>query len=90
RGPKDLTITAPVSFAEAALGTTITVPTLDGSVSLKVPAGTPSGRTLRVRSRGVPASSGVGDLLVTIEVVVPSALDGAQKEAVEALASALP
>lgn len=90
RGPKDLTITAPVSFAEAALGTTITVPTLDGSVSLKVPAGTPSGRTLRVRSRGVPASSGIGDLLVTIEVVVPSTLDGTQKEAVEALASALP
>ena len=50
----DLTLTVPITFAEAALGTTLTVPTLDGTVSLKVPAGTASGRTLRVRGRGVP------------------------------------
>src|SRR3712207_7334201 len=48
----DLTLTVPITFAEAALGTTLTVPTLDGTVSLKVPAGTASGRTLRVRGRG--------------------------------------
>jgi molecular chaperone DnaJ len=90
RGSRDLTVTAPVSFAEAALGTTVTVPTLDGTVSLRVPPGTPSGRTLRVRGRGVPASAGVGDLLVTVEVAVPSALDDAQKAAVEALGAVLP
>ena len=50
----DLTLTVPITFAEASLGTTLTVPTLDGTVSLKVPAGTASGRTLRVRGRGAP------------------------------------
>ncbi|MGH8919092.1 MAG: DnaJ C-terminal domain-containing protein, partial [Actinomycetes bacterium] len=85
RGHKDLTLTVPVSFPEAALGATITVPTLDRPVTLKVPPGTRSGRTLRVRGRGVPASSGVGDLLVTVEVDVPTELSGATREAVEAL-----
>src|SRR5438067_2443127 len=67
----DLTLTVPVSFAEAALGTTLTVPTLDGNVSLKVPAGTSRGRTLRVRGRGVPGKGRAGDLLVTVDVAVP-------------------
>ena len=67
----DLTLTVPVTFAEAALGTTLTVPTLDGSVSLKVPAGTASGRTLRVRGHGVPGKGRKGDLLVTLDVAVP-------------------
>lgn len=90
RGARDLTVTAPVSFPEAALGSTITVPTLDGSVSLKVPAGTPSGRTLRVRGRGVPAASGAGDLLVTVEVAVPDRTDPATRAALEALEAAMP
>ena len=63
----------PVSFAEAALGTTLTVPTLSDPVTLRVPAGTPSGRTFRVKGRGVPAGrkNATGDLLVTVEVAVP-------------------
>jgi molecular chaperone DnaJ len=85
----DLTLTVPVSFAEAALGTTLTVPTLDGSVSLKVPAGTTSGRTMRVRGRGVPSKGRNGDLLVTVEVAVPATLTSAQRSALEALAAEL-
>src|ERR1700677_4569596 len=85
RKGKDLTVTVPVTYPEAALGTKVTVPTLDGPVTVKVPAGTRSGRTLRVRSRGVPASSGVGDLLVTIEVAVPDRLSDEARESVEAL-----
>ena len=85
RRGKDLTITAPVTFPEAALGTTITVPTLERPVTLKVPAGTKSGRVLRVRGKGVPASSGAGDLLVTVEVAVPPKLSEPEREAVQAL-----
>jgi molecular chaperone DnaJ len=85
RRGKDLTLTVPVSFPEAVLGTTITVPTLDKSVTLKIPAGSKSGRTFRVRGRGVPVSSGAGDLLVTIEVAVPADLNDAEREAVGAL-----
>ena len=73
----DLTLTLPVTFPEAALGTTVRVPTMDGSVTLKIPAGTASGRTFRVRGRGVPKrSGGAGDLLVTVEVAVPKNLPG--------------
>ncbi len=86
RKDDDLTLTVPISFAEAALGTTLTVPTLDGTVSLKVPAGTASGRTLRVRGRGVPAKGRTGDLLVTLDVAVPVRLTAAQRKVVETLA----
>jgi len=85
RRGKDLTLTVPVTFPEAALGTTLSVPTLERPVTLKVPAGTKSGRVLRVRGRGVPASSGAGDLLVTVEVAVPTTLTEAEREAVGAL-----
>jgi molecular chaperone DnaJ len=85
RRGKDLTVTVMVTFPEAALGTAVKVPTLDGPVTVKVPAGTRSGRTLRVRGRGVPASSGVGDLLVTVEVAVPEELSAEQRQSVEAL-----
>jgi molecular chaperone DnaJ len=88
RQGKNLLLTVPVSFPEAALGATITVPTLDKPVSLKIPAGTKSSRTFRVKGHGVPAASGVGDLLVTIEVTVPQKLTEAEREAIEALASA--
>jgi molecular chaperone DnaJ len=92
RSGRNLTMTAPITFPEAALGTTITVPTLDGKVTLKVPAGTQSGRVLRVRGRGVPAASGrnggkPGDLLVKIEVLVPTELTEEQRAAVESLAA---
>jgi len=86
----DLTLTVPITFAEAALGTTVRVPTLDSLVSVKVPAGTPSGRTLRVRGRGVPKKSGAGDLLITVDVAVPQKLSGAARDALQAYADAQP
>lgn len=79
-----LTLTVPVSFSEAASGARIAVPTFEGDpVTLRLPAGTPSGRTLRVRGRGVTTDSGTGDLLVTVEVVVPKKLNAAQRRALE-------
>ena len=84
----NLRMTVPVTFAEAALGTTIEVPTLDGqTVRLKVPAGTPSGRVLRVKGRGVASAKSQGDLLVTVQVVVPQKLSRKAKEALEAFAA---
>jgi molecular chaperone DnaJ len=89
RKEHNLTITVPVSFDEAALGAEIKVPTLDGSpVTVKLPPGTPTGRTLRVRGKGVPHKGGRGDLLVTVEVQVPAVLDAATREAVEAYRAA--
>jgi molecular chaperone DnaJ len=86
---RDLRLTVPVTFSEAALGATIDVPTLSGeTVRVKVPAGTPSGRTLRVKGRGVVTPKGDGDLLVTIQVAVPSHLPPDAKKAVEAFAEA--
>ena len=84
----NLTLTVPVGFAEAALGTTLTVPTLDQPVTLRVAPGTPSGRTFRVKGRGVPGGkkSAAGDLLVTVEVDVPAELTDEQRLAVEELA----
>ncbi|GAB3305518.1 molecular chaperone DnaJ [Geodermatophilus aquaeductus] len=81
----DLTLTVPITFPEAVLGTTLTVPTLDGNVTLKVPAGTASGRTLRVRGRGVPGRGRNGDLLVTVEVAVPQRLSAEAERAVKTL-----
>ena len=88
RKGRNLTLTVPITFAEAALGAEVTVPTLDGSVVLRVPPGTRSGRTFRVKGRGVADEKGAGDLLVTVEVAVPTKLSPAQREAIEALASA--
>lgn len=80
----DLTLRIPVTFAEAALGADVRVPTLGGEpVTLRMPAGTPSGRTFRVRGKGVP---GRGDLLVTVEVAVPRTLSEEQRRAIEELA----
>lgn len=80
----DLTLTVPISYSEAVLGTDLRVPTMDGSVIVRVPAGTPSGRTLRVRGRGVPKrDGGTGDLLVTLEVDVPTALTPEARKALE-------
>jgi len=90
RNGKDLTLTVPITFAEAALGATVKVPTLESPVTLRIPPGTRSGRTFRVRGHGVPASSGAGDLLVTVEVAVPDQLDDDQRAAVERLADAFP
>ncbi|GAB3673159.1 DnaJ C-terminal domain-containing protein [Angustibacter aerolatus] len=92
----DLTVTVPVTFAEAALGATVEVPVLElddgrasvGTVRVKVPAGTPSGRTLRVRGRGVRTTSGQGDLRVVVQVAVPQRLDDEARAAVESYAAA--
>jgi len=91
RKGRNLTLAVPVGFTEAALGTTLTVPTLSDSVTLRIPAGTPSGRTFRVRGRGVPAGkkAAAGDLLVTVDVDVPAELTDEQRAAVEALAQVM-
>ena len=86
----NLTLTVPVSFDEAALGAEIKVPTLNGTpVTVRIPAGTPNGRTFRVRGRGAPRKSGErADLLVTVEVQVPTVLDEQARAAVEAYRNA--
>lgn len=89
RNGDDLTLVLPVSYAELVLGTTVSVPTLDGRVGVKVPAGTADGRTLRVRGRGVPKrGGGAGDLLVTVKVAVPQKLDDNASEALRRYAEA--
>jgi molecular chaperone DnaJ len=93
RRGRNLTTVTRISFPEAALGTQVTVPTLDGPVTLKVAPGTAPGSMLRVRGRGVPATSGkrpqaAGDLLVKVEVEVPRSLTEDQRAAVEALGRA--
>jgi len=82
----NLTIDVPISFDEAALGAEVKIPTLHGApVTLKIPAGTPNGRTFRVRGKGARKPDGAhADLLATVEVQVPAALDPAAREAVEA------
>lgn len=75
RDGHNLTIDLPVTFVEAALGATVTVPTLDGStVKVRIPPGTPSGRVLRVKGRGVTTKQAKGDLLVKVVVTVPTEL----------------
>jgi molecular chaperone DnaJ len=91
RSGDDLTLTVPITFAEAVLGTDLRVPTLDGSVTLRVPPGTPSGRTLRARGKGVVRRNGLaGDLLVTIDVVVPQDLSSTARDALETFAEQTP
>lgn len=80
----NLRVTVPVTFTEAALGATIEVPTLGGDpVKLRVAPGTPSGRVLRVKGRGVSSSKGTGDLLAEVQVAVPTHLDDRAREALE-------
>ncbi len=80
----NLRVTVPVTFTEAALGATIEVPTLGGDpVRLRVAPGTPSGRVLRVKGRGIESTKGSGDLLAEVQVAVPSHLDDAAREALE-------
>jgi molecular chaperone DnaJ len=86
----DLTLTLPVTFAEAALGAVVTVPTLTGAIAIRIPPGTPHGRTLRARGRGIQGSPTPGDLLVTINIHVPTELDDAQRAALQAYAEATP
>ncbi len=84
RSGKDLTLEVPITFSEAALGANVKVPTLNGEVvKIRIPPGTVSGKTFRLKGRG-----GAGDLLVTVAVAVPQELSTQQREAVEALAEA--
>ncbi len=91
RDGDDVRVTVPVTFTEAALGATIQVPVLGGSpVKLKVAPGTPSGRTLRVKGKGVQLGNKQGDLLATIEVVVPAHLPAKAKQLLEKFEEELP
>jgi molecular chaperone DnaJ len=85
RSGNNLTVTVPVTFAEAALGAEVKVPSHRGMpVSVRIPPGTPSGRTFRVRGKGIRRSDGTqGDLLVKVDVQVPSRLDATAREALE-------
>lgn len=84
----DIYLHAPVTIAEAALGTKVTVPTLDKPVTLKVPSGTEPGRTFRIKGRGAPRpGGGNGDLLVITDVVVPRKLTRTQKKLLEQFAA---
>ncbi|MFG1845625.1 molecular chaperone DnaJ [Micromonospora carbonacea] len=87
----DLTLAVPITFPEAVLGTDLRVPTLDGTVTLRVPPGTPSGRVLRARGKGVVRRDGkAGDLLVTLDVVVPAGVSDEARAALEAFAEQTP
>jgi molecular chaperone DnaJ len=88
RGP-DLLLTVPVTYPEAALGSNVKVPTLNGAVTLKVPSGTRNGRTFRIRGKGAPKRrGGHGDLLVTVEVEVPSKLSKEERDLLKRLREA--
>jgi len=87
RKGENLTITLPITFAEAALGADVKVPTLTGEdVTVRIAPGTPTGRTLRVKGRGVTKGSTTGDLLVTVEVQVPQRVDGKALDALKKFA----
>ncbi|MEY4323408.1 MAG: molecular chaperone DnaJ [Actinomycetota bacterium] len=85
RKEEHLTVTVPIGIDEATLGSEVAVPVVTGgSVTLKIPAGTMSGKTFRVKGRGVPTAKGkAGDLLVTVEIAVPQKLSKAAREALE-------
>jgi molecular chaperone DnaJ len=83
-----LRVSLPITIVEAALGAEVNVPTLDGGrVRVKVPAGTSSGTTLRVKGRGLAAKSGAGDLLVAVEIRAPGKLGAKAKEALASIAT---
>ncbi len=84
-----LTVVVPITFSEAALGADIKVPTIDGdSVAIRLPSGTTNGKVFRIRNRGAATSEGRGDLLVTVELAVPTSLSAAERSALEALRDA--
>jgi molecular chaperone DnaJ len=84
----NLTVRVPITFAEAALGSTIQVPTLDGNVSLRLKPGTQNGSRHRVKNKGLDNGKHHGDLIVTVDVLVPSSLSDAERAAIEQLAEA--
>ena len=89
RKGENLHITVPVSFAEAALGADISLPTIEGEeVKVRINPGTQNGKTLRIKGRGVKKGVNAGDLMATIEVQVPQRVDGKAKKALEDFAEA--
>jgi molecular chaperone DnaJ len=86
RDGDNLTVDLPVTFAEAALGATVSVPTLSGDpVKVRIAAGTPNGRVLRVKGRGIVTKNHTGDLLAKVSVAIPQRLSDKAREAVEVL-----
>ena len=83
RSGSNLGLTVPITFVEASLGAEVSVPTLDGKVTLRIPPGTPNGKTFRVSGKGVTTAKGTGDLLVTVEVAVPKTLTDEQRRLLE-------
>jgi molecular chaperone DnaJ len=87
RDGRNLLVRVPVSFTAAALGADVAVPTLEGdSVMLRLRAGTQPGSRHRVKGRGIATNKAQGDLIVTVDVVVPTSLTGEQREALLAFA----
>jgi molecular chaperone DnaJ len=85
RSGSDLTVDLPVSYTEAALGANVEVPTLNGPVTMKVPSGTPNGKTFRLKGKGAPRRGGTGDLLATVRVEVPKRLSRSEKDLLKQL-----
>lgn len=85
RNGSDLVLDLPLTYAEAALGSNVQVPTLNGPVTMKVPAGTQNGRTFRLKGKGAPKRGGHGDLLVTVNVEVPRKLSKQERELLKQL-----
>jgi molecular chaperone DnaJ len=85
RKGSDLLIELPLTYPEAALGANVQVPTMDGPVTMKIPAGTPSGKTFRLKGKGAPKRGGRGDLLVTVGVEVPQRLSKQEKRLLKEL-----
>ena len=95
RKGRDLTLTVPVTVGEATLGASVRVPTLDEPVTLKIPAGTRHGKVFRVKGRGSKpiddaksTATATGDLLVTVDIVIPESLNEDQRKAMEAFNAA--
>lgn len=87
-GKRNLGITVPITYAEAALGAVVTVPTLEGTTKIRVPAGTTSGSKLKVSGKGIETAKGRGDLIVTVEVAVPTNPSEEERRALETLRDA--
>ncbi len=87
-GKRNLTIDVPITYTEAALGAVISIPTLDGSSKIKIPAGTQGGTTMKLSGKGVGTAKGTGDLLVTLHIAVPTSNSDEERSALDALRSA--
>jgi molecular chaperone DnaJ len=87
RSNANITMELPITFSEAALGTQVEIPTVDGRVKLKIPAGTEGGKKFRLKGKGAPRlkGRGQGDMIVTVKVVVPQKLNKKQREAIQRL-----